>query len=200
MKSSFAQFFIGKKGTGSAMHYAAAWNFFYMVDGTKKWFFVDPADFYLAYPEFTSGSQAGMLFASYPDSYREDLFPAFKYCPYYSVELKPGDVLLNPAYWGHGVRNITEKSVGIASRWSHGGIIGKNLRLVEEDYDINRWASFNYMFSTFSFLILHLTLCDISPSYDEHTTLREVGLTNFWKKQMAFSNGKDQKGNKINAF
>ena len=200
MEPSWAQFFIGRKGTGTPMHFAAAWNFFYMVDGTKKWYFVDPTDFYLSYPKYTSGYMAGLKFGLYPDNYKEDLVPAFKYCPYYSVELNPGDVLLNPAYWGHGVRNMTEKSVGVATRWSLGGVIGKKLRALEEDYDINRWASFNYMFSTFSLLEMHFTLRDISPRYDEHTTLREVGNSILWRRMMAYTNGEDEEGNKVNAF
>ncbi len=200
MKSTWAQFFIGRKGTGAAMHFAFAWNLFYMVDGTKKWFFVDPNDFYLAYPKFSGGYGSGFMFGLYPDNYRKDLLPAFKYCPYYSVELQPGDVLLNPAYWGHGVRNVSDKSVGIASRWSPSGIIGKNLRALEEDYNINRWASFNYMFSAFSLLQMHVSLQDTSPSFDEHTTLREVGTSMLWRRQTANSNGKDEQGNTINVF
>ncbi len=176
-KASFAQFFLGRKGTGASLHFASAWNFFYMVDGVKKWSFIDPTDFYVAYPRFASGSLAGIFFSPYPDEFNEDFLPAQKYCPYYVAELQPGDVLLNPAYWGHGVRNVTDKSVGIATRWTVDGIFGRNFMSVEEDYEIHRFASFNFFSGLFSIPSLHKQLHEVSPQHDEHLSLREVGLT-----------------------
>ena len=127
------------------LYTALAWNFFYMGNRTKKWYFYDPTGWYLAYPRFISGCGVACCFyVPYPDEFREDFTPAMKYCPYYVAELQPGDVLLNTACWGHGVRNLSEKSVGIATCWSVDGIQGKNFMHVEENYDINRWASFNF--------------------------------------------------------
>ncbi len=197
MKSSFAQFFLGRQGTGAPLHYALAWNFFYMVDGVKKWYFIDPTDWYLAYPRFTSGSGAGYFFGLYPDEYKRDLTPALKYCPFYVAELRPGDVLLNPAYWGHGVRNMSEKSVGIATRWSVDGIQGKNFMYVEEDYEINRWASFNFFSGLLSFIQMHLLLYEPSPQHDEHLTIREVGVSSFYSLQKQACTGKHKDGRKV---
>ncbi len=42
LKESWSQFFMGRQGTGSSMHAASSINMFYMIDGTKKWYFVDP--------------------------------------------------------------------------------------------------------------------------------------------------------------
>ena len=42
-----------------------------------------------------------------------------RYCPIYSVTLQPGDVLYNPPWWGHAIRNITDKSVAISNRYKY---------------------------------------------------------------------------------
>ena len=75
-----------------------------MVDGSKKWYFIDPYDSYICAPLFRSGVAAGGCLAMYPDDYDESVMPAMKYCPYYSVELQAGDVMLNPSWWYHAIR------------------------------------------------------------------------------------------------
>ncbi len=200
MKASFAQFFLGRKGTGAPLHFAYAWNFFYMVDGTKKWYFIEPNDFYLAYPRFGSGSTAGAMFGLYPDDFRDDITPALKYCPYYVAELKPGDVLLNPAYWAHAVKNITDKSVGIATRWTAGGKVGNSFKHYEKDYDINRFASLNFMMGLRGLPLLQSTLRDVSPQFDEHTSMREVGASIFMRLQVKNAGGKHHLGDAFFPF
>ncbi|RYH19390.1 hypothetical protein EON65_26145 [archaeon] len=39
-------------------------------------------------------------------------FPLFQYCPVYGTVLDEGDVLFNPPYWWHSIRNVTETTVG----------------------------------------------------------------------------------------
>ncbi len=190
MKASFAQLFVGRSGTGAPLHFAYAWNFFYMVDGKKKWYFIEPNDFYLAYPKFVAGGTAGIMFSQYPDGIREDITPAFKYCPFYVAELEPGDILLNPAYWCHGVKNTTDKSVGIATRWTAGGIMGKDLKHFEDDYEINRFASFNFMTGWLSFPSMQFSLREVCPKFDEHITLREVGTSTAFALQAKGADGK----------
>ncbi len=189
-KSAFAQFFIGRGGTGAPLHHAYVWNFFHMIDGRKKWYFIDPYDFYLAYPMFKLGTTAGAFFGLYPDKYDEKVLSAFKYCPYYVTELQPGDVLLNPAWWGHGIKNLTDKSVGIATRWMTDGIIGRNFNTMEEDMNINRFASFNSMMGPNSIRYLHKTLENPVPQHDEHITLRDFETTRFLDKQKKMAEGK----------
>ena len=62
-----------------------------------------------------------------------------RYCPYYSTTLEPGDVLYNPPYWCHAIKNLTEKSVGVANRMMSGGMVGCDFTTPEEDYDIQRY-------------------------------------------------------------
>ena len=50
-----------------------------------------------------------MLLSLYVNS---QAFPLFQYCPVYSTVLDEGDVLFNPPYWWHSIRNVTETTVG----------------------------------------------------------------------------------------
>ena len=43
--------------------------------------------------------------------------PLYRYCPRYTVELEPGDMLLNPPWWYHAVQNLSETTVGVSTRW-----------------------------------------------------------------------------------
>ncbi len=172
-ESSYAQLFVGRQGTGAPLHNAGTWNFFHMVDGTKKWYFIDPYDYYLAYPMWLGGHSANIIMNLYPDQFDKKLFPAFQYCPYYVADLQPGDVLLNPPWWGHGIRNTSDKSVGVATRWYENGTVGHNFKTMENNYDICRFASFMFLSGIKSYPFLQDVLYEPSPRYDEHVTLRE---------------------------
>ena len=39
-KCGFAQMFVGREGTGSPLHNAGTANWFYMVDGVKRWYLI----------------------------------------------------------------------------------------------------------------------------------------------------------------
>ena len=73
-----SQMFLGRQGTGSPIHNASSHNFFYMVDGSKQWYLIDPYDIYLACPLMNLGYTAGVFLSLYPDEYPEELMPAFK--------------------------------------------------------------------------------------------------------------------------
>ena len=173
MEVGYEQIFVGKQGTGSPFHNASVYNMFYMIEGKKKWWFVDPYDTFLAYPIILLGRAASVLFILWPIDYNTEAFPMFKYCPVYSAELEPGDVLFNPPWWWHSIKNITEKTVAVASRWHTEGICGQNLMTTEEDYNIYRWGSFAFFHGLASFPFLHNILKTPSPKFDEHISLRE---------------------------
>ena len=73
---------------------AGVFNMFYMIEGQKKWYFVDPYDGYLIYPFVVPGVAAGFAGILYPDEGNLKDFPLAEYCPYYTTTLKEGDVLL----------------------------------------------------------------------------------------------------------
>jgi hypothetical protein len=174
MKVGYEQFFVGRRGTGSPFHNAAVFNMFYQINGTKKWWFIDPYDTMLAYPLAICGRAAGFICCLWPNEYNEAAFPLFKYCPVYQAELQPGDVLFNPPWWWHSIKNTSETTVAVASRWHTDGIAGHKLMMTEEDYETYRWGSFSFLMGFTSWQFLHNILQEPSPKFDEHATLRET--------------------------
>jgi len=186
MKVGYEQLFVGREGTGTPLHNAANYNMFYMIDGRKRWHFVDPYDTILGYPLSIFGRAANFMFCLFPEDYNKESFPLFEYCPVYCADLEPGDVLFNPVYWWHAVKNITPTTVAVASRWHTDGICGHNYVMTEEDYDSYRWGSFTFFAGFHSYGFLHGILQHPSPRYDEHATLREIN-NRFSHKQRKIS-------------
>lgn len=174
MKVGYEQLFVGKQGTGTPFHNAAVYNMFYMIDGQKKWWFVDPYDTFLAYPIVLFGRAASVIGCLFPIDYNKEAFPLFKYCPVYTAVVSPGDVLFNPPWWWHAVKNVTPVTAAVASRWHTGGIVGGTCLGSEEDYDVYRFGSFAFLNGLASWKFLHGILQEPSPKFDEHTTLRET--------------------------
>lgn len=174
MKVGYEQIFVGRQGTGTPFHDAAVYNMFYMVDGKKTWYFVDPYDTFLGYPLALMGRAASILMCLFPEDYNKEAFPLFKYCPVYKATLEPGDVLFNPPWWWHAIKNVTPTTVGVASRWHTDGICGHNLVMTEEDYDIYKIGSMFFQMGHKSWSFLHGILQTPSPRFDEHMSLRET--------------------------
>jgi hypothetical protein len=169
----YCQLFMGKCGTGTPFHNAAVWNFFTMLDGKKTWYFVSPEHTHLLYPFITAGRAAGFSNILYPDECDYVAHPMFKFCPVYETTLEAGDVMLNPAWWWHAIRNITRTSVAVASRWHGDGTVGRGFMMTDDNYDILRMSSFNFFTGLGSWIMLHQILRTPSPQFDEHTSLRE---------------------------
>jgi hypothetical protein len=173
MKAAYSQIFMGKYGTGTGLHSASNWNLFYMIDGSKKWYFIDPNDICFQYPMYQPGVAANTALCVHPDVYEHETCLLSEYCPYYTCVVEEGDVLFNPPWWFHSIKNISEKTFAIASRWHTNGICGDQLRMTEENYNVNRFSSLNFFIGWYSYVFLHGILKEPSPSYDEHLTLRE---------------------------
>lgn len=133
-ENTFNQIFIGQKATGSGYHCAGIWNFFYMIEGEKKWTFVDPELTWMMYPSIHIGVLAFTSLVSFPDRSDTSVYPLYKYAPRYSVHLKPGDVLFNPPWWWHAIDNLTPTSVAVATRWDA-------VRRDPSFYELNRMLS-----------------------------------------------------------
>jgi hypothetical protein len=113
-----SQLFFGWHTEGAPLHCANAWNFFIMVDGEKEWTFIDPEYSLqigaIVHPTVVTieGCATGKI-ATWRDSH--ELFSEF--CPKFKVTLKKGDVILNPPWWWHEIKNVTPFSIGVSSRW-----------------------------------------------------------------------------------
>lgn len=186
MEVGYEQIFVGRGGTGSPFHHAAVFNMFYQINGTKKWWFIDPYDTYLCYPLAIFGKAAGILAVLWPNEGNIKDFPLFQYCPIYSTELQAGDILFNPPWWWHSIKNTSETTVGVASRWHTDGIAGHNFMMTEEDYEVDRFSSMGFMLGPSSWGFLHGILQTPSPRFDDHTTLRERG-NRYVHKQLEFN-------------
>lgn len=117
------QVFIGaKKGTGSPFHAVNHVNIFHMIEGRKKWWFIDPNHFLFIYPYLLSHNTYHLAATPIPSQIADGDFPLFRYCPRQVVTLEPGDLLLNPAWCFHAVENLDDHTIGAATRWFPPGL------------------------------------------------------------------------------
>lgn len=116
------QVFIGGQGSYTALHNANQSNLFVQVYGEKKWVLyshyyspiVDPPPVHNVYRSAPAKSEAGPFNPFEPDyNYPYELY---KNIDGYSVHLKPGDILWNPPFYWHAVKNATD-SIGVGYRW-----------------------------------------------------------------------------------
>jgi Cupin-like domain len=127
-----SQLFISNHGAGSPSHFGKIANTFYQLEGRKRWSLVDPAFMYLVYPLLLPGDAVTAL--HWQDESDYERCPLFRYCPRYETVLSPGDVLWNPYYWFHSVKNLTRSSVAVADRWF--GVPGKDFQSSFPLYDL----------------------------------------------------------------
>ena len=136
------QLFAGRKRTGSRWHAAPPQNMFMMLEGRKKWSFIEPSYSPLMSPYHTSGDRVFWVSeaAEHTESARnvvdrlvardrkavleareskqqKRVAAMFSKCPRREVVLEPGDVLSVPPWWWHEVDNLSDKTVAAATRW-----------------------------------------------------------------------------------
>ncbi len=116
------QVFIGGKGGHTPIHNAFSNNLFVQAHGEKEWMIhpvhytivVDPEPARNLYRSAPFKTEAG-AFDPFNPNY-ETPYTLFKYVDTYRAHLKEGDVLFNPPYYWHAVRNTTD-SIGVGYRW-----------------------------------------------------------------------------------
>jgi hypothetical protein len=127
-----SQLFISNKGAGSPSHFGKIANTFYMLEGSKKWSLIDPSHLHFVYPILLPGDSVTAL--HWQDESDYERCPLFRFCPRYETILEPGDVLWNPYYWFHSVKNLTPSSVAVADRWF--GVGGRDFQSPLMLYDL----------------------------------------------------------------
>ncbi|MGB3591630.1 MAG: cupin-like domain-containing protein [Nonlabens sp.] len=144
----FTQIFIGGKKSQTGLHNSHADNLFVQVHGEKEWILYPNHFAPLIDPPSTTGGTYrvtpkrganGQPFD--PFNPKLDNYPLYKYVDGYRAILKPGDILYNPPYMWHTVRNNTE-SIGLGYRW------------------VSAWSAFKA-----SPLYYFLDVCAYRPSY-----------------------------------
>jgi len=114
------QIMIGGKQSYTPLHNAFSCNLFCQVEGEKEWFIYPPSNTIFFDPDpaenvYRNASyRQGAIFNPFEPDY--DLHPLLQYIDRYHVVLEPGDILFNPSYWWHSVRNPTD-SIGVGYRW-----------------------------------------------------------------------------------
>jgi hypothetical protein len=116
------QVFIGGEGSYTALHNANQSNLFVQVCGEKKWVLyshyystvLDPSPVRNVYRSAPDKTGAGPFNPFQPDYNAPN--ELYKYLDGYSVHLKPGDILWNPPFYWHAVKNTTD-SIGVGYRW-----------------------------------------------------------------------------------
>lgn len=115
------QVFMGGKGTSTPLHNANANNIFTQAHGEKEWYLYHPYYTLIFDPDpaenisrSASYRQGGTVFNPFQPNF--ETHPLFEYIDRVHVHLKEGDILYNPPYWWHTVRNLTD-SIGVGYRW-----------------------------------------------------------------------------------
>lgn len=116
------QVFIGGHDTVTDLHNANQCNLFTQVVGEKRWRLYDPKLTAIIDPEPVRNVYRGSPFRKDGkpfDPFAPDFekpYSLYKYIDSYDVHLKPGDVLWNPPFWWHTVKNVGD-SIGVGYRW-----------------------------------------------------------------------------------
>lgn len=113
------QFFVS---TGlraqTPMHNGHNGNFYFNIQGRKRWRLIDPDFSHLLYAWLRpiDGTSA----ADTIDGIWKSRFPLLNFVPYYEVTLEPGDILWNPYYWWHAVDALSDNNLAVSTRWVGG--------------------------------------------------------------------------------
>jgi len=116
------QVFIGGKDSETPLHNASACNLFVQTYGEKKWILyhkyhtpvIDPRPVRNIYR--SAPIRGKYYFNPFEENPDYETYPMYEYIDGYEVVLKPGDVLWNPPYTWHTVKNLSD-SIGVGYRW-----------------------------------------------------------------------------------
>ena len=109
-----SQLFFGGKNTGTSLHCAFNTNIFFNVKGEKHWVLIDPM-----YSDLINcqTSNNGLFAVSIDDVFSTSESNPFLKIPRNEVILKSGDLLFNPTWYWHAVKNKTDYTIGVANRY-----------------------------------------------------------------------------------
>jgi hypothetical protein len=123
--NTFSQLFVGNTKTwGTNWHQGNDLSCALMINGVKRWYFIDPRLVYIMRP-YLNGPNGMMTKGEVRHSldFQRVQNPLYAFCPKFYVDLEPGDALAFTKYWPHAVIN--------QSRFQ----IMATLRLTEADLD-----------------------------------------------------------------
>lgn len=107
--------FLGRKGAKTEVHCALTNNMFINVYGRKQWHLISPKYDPMMYSPVNWGPGLYGTELS-PEASDFEKYPLQKYISGYKFVLEPGDILFNPPFWWHHVKNLTH-CISIGMRW-----------------------------------------------------------------------------------
>jgi hypothetical protein len=168
------QVFLGRGGTGTPFHCANGYNWFFMLEGRKKWTFVDPRWLGFMFPGLNRGALYQTSAITDPNTVLDKYKSLWRLVPRYEVILEPGDVLLNPPWWWHCIENMSSTSTACATRWADKNSMRP---LMGMGHDTNRLFTHMQIFAPkFIYTQLQLIMAGGNGAFvDEHTKVPEGG-------------------------
>jgi hypothetical protein len=124
-KPVFTQLFMGYGNMGSDVHAAIGCNMFRQVTGRKKWWLIPVDQTAYVFPSLNPNGFSAHTLTKIGKG-NEDPSPWLGKIKRYTVTLNPGDVLLNPPWFWHGIKNIAENEndlvIGVPTRYGSSNI------------------------------------------------------------------------------
>lgn len=107
--NSFSQVFIGNLRTwGTTWHQGNDLSCALMINGVKRWFFMDPRLNYILKPVLDGSNGMGTLTdVRYSLEFHRVQNPLYAYVPKFYYDLEPGDVIFFAKFWPHAVINMS---------------------------------------------------------------------------------------------
>ena len=162
------QLFLGLGGTGTPFHCANGYNWYFQLEGKKKWTFVDPKWIGFMVPACQRGALYQTSAITDPNTVLEKYKALWRVVPRFEVILEPGDVLLNPPWWWHCIENMSSKSTACATRWADTSSLRPILGM---GHDTNRLFTNMQLFAPkFIYMQIQLIMAGGTGAFvDEHT-------------------------------
>lgn len=117
----FSQLFMGYPYSGSDIHAAVGSNLFRQIAGRKKWWLIPLTQTPYLLASINKNGFSAHTLTRVGKGKNEEPSPYFNKIQRYTVTLNPGDVLLNPPWFWHGIKNLddgeTELVVGTPTRY-----------------------------------------------------------------------------------
>ena len=115
-RNVLAKMYVGGPNTATSLHCAGISNLYVQVYGRKEWVLISPRFTPFMYPALSKG----LNWQSRVDFRNPDYAsaPLYRFVDRYETVLEPGDVLWNPPFVWHGVRNLTE-SIAVSLWWTN---------------------------------------------------------------------------------
>jgi len=113
------QIFMGLKDMGSDIHAAIGVNLFRQMAGTKRWWFIPPSQTPYLLPSINVNGFSAHTH-TLVGKQGEQPSPWFNKLERYTTLLQPGDLLINPPWFWHGIINdgaADELVIGVPTRY-----------------------------------------------------------------------------------